>query len=129
MTESANAAEELEQKKYQYRIDLEQKCQEMDLSVEQAEKDTDSAEHDAVFAKAVCENEEAELVKEIERVSAQKKELDENFDHKVEEYDIRLTTVRAAADKVRSQPVSYTHLDVYKRQQKRSIITIDLSFC
>ncbi len=108
LTESANAAEELEQKKYQYRIDLEQKCQEMDLSVEQAEKDTDSAEHDAVFAKAVWENEEAELVKEIERVSAQKKELDENFDHKVEEYDIRLTTVRAAADKVRSQLAAAT---------------------
>ena len=103
LTESANAAEELEQKKYQYRIDLEQKCQEMNFSVEQAEKDTDSAEHDAVFAKAVWENEEAELVKEIERVSAQKGELDENFDHKVEEYDIRLTTVRGAADKVRSQ--------------------------
>ena len=62
-------AEELEQKKYQYRIDLEQKCQEMAFNVEQAEKDVDSADHDVVFAKAVWENEEAELVKEIENVS------------------------------------------------------------
>ena len=130
LTESATAAEELEQKKYQYRIDLEQKCQEMAFNVEQAEKDVDSADHDVVFAKAVWENEEAELVKEIENVSIQKNELDDSFDHKTEEYDIRLTTVRNAAEKVRSQLASaketVADLEKHLTDLAQNIATIEL---
>lgn len=106
LAESASAAEELEQKKYQYRIDLEQKLQELQFAVGEAEKEADAAERDSVFAKAVWENEEAELVKEIENVAQQKNELDNNFEHKVEEYDIRLNTVRSAADKAHAQLVA-----------------------
>ena len=130
LTESATAAEELEQKKYQYRIDLEQKCQEMAFNVEQAEKDVDSADRNVVFAKAVWENEEAELVKEIENVSTQKSELDDSFDHKTEEYDIRLTTVRNAAEKVRSQLASaketVADLEKHLTDLAQNIATIEL---
>ena len=48
---------------------------------------------------------------------------DEEYRHKIENLDLCVVTDRAVLDAAGITAVSYTHLDVYKRQVQASIIT------
>ncbi len=103
LSEAAAAAEELREKKYTQRMEIEKHCQEVKFNMEQAEYEANEAEAATSKAKQVWEREEERLAEEMASADQAKKEYSASFDLKVKEQEQKLLDAQQKSEQAQKE--------------------------